>query len=413
MYNYKMKKCDIIIIGGGAAGMMAGISASRKGGSVLIVEKNLKLGRKVLATGNGRCNVTNRYADKLHYHGASPDFVEKVLSHFDQHKVMKFFENLGVLLKEEDNGRIFPRTNQAETIVDALTEELEAKKVQIILSNPVRHLIKEKNLFQVKLQNNEEFLADKIILTTGGKASEQYGATGDGYAWAENFGHYITTLYPALVPLETYDRWPKAIQGLKIKAKVSVTIGERVLAEKSGDVLFTHYGLSGLAVLTLAGKAAPFFTKHKVNVHLDFFPEETYENLDRKIAKIFDLNGKKSVKNSFTGMTPSNFIPIFLNNLHINPDKKAAEISKKERLKIAAGFKNIVLAISRVRPFKEAQVTAGGVDTKEVNPETMESKIVPGLYLAGEILDVNADSGGYNLQWAWSSGYLAGVSASK
>jgi len=163
----------------------------------------------------------------------------------------------------------------------------------------------------------------------------------------------------------------------------------------------------------LAGKAAPFLTKHKVNVHLDLFPEETYENLDRKIAKIFDLKGKKSVKNSLAGMTPSNFIPIFLNNLLINPDKKAAEISKKERLKIADGFKNIVLSVSRVRPFKEAQVTAGGVDTKEVNPETMESKIVPGLYLAGEILDVNADSGGYNLQWAWSSGHLAGVSALK
>jgi hypothetical protein len=408
-----MKKCDIIIIGGGAAGMMAGIGASRKGKSILIVEKNLKLGRKVLATGNGRCNVTNRYADKSYYHGASPDFVEKVLSHFDQHKVMKFFENLGVLLKEEDNGRIFPRTNQAETIVDALAEELEAKKVQIILSNPVRHLIKEKNLFQVKLQNNEEFLADKIILTTGGKASEQYGAAGDGYAWAENFGHHITALYPALVPLETNDRWPKAIQGLKVEAKISLTVGERVLAEKSGDVLFTHYGLSGLAVLALAGKAAPFLTKHKVSVHLDFFPEETYENLDRKIAKIFNLNGKKSVKNSLTGVAPSNFIPIFLSNLHINPDKKAAEISKKERLKIAAGFKNIVLAVSGTRPFKEAQMTAGGVDTKEINPETMESKIVPGLYLAGEILDVNADSGGYNLQWAWSSGYLAGMSASK
>ena len=409
-----MKKYDIIIIGGGAAGMMAGISASRKGVSVLIVEKNLKLGRKVLATGNGRCNVTNRYVNKSHYYGdARPDFVEKVLSHFDQHEVMKFFENLGVLLKEEDNGRIFPRTNQAKTIVDSLTEELKAKKVQIILSNPVRHLIKEKNLFQVKLQNSEEFLTDKIILTTGGKASERYGATGDGYAWAENFGHHTTTLYPALVPLETFDRWPKAIQGLKIEAKVSLTIGERVLAEKSGDVLFTHYGLSGLAVLGLAGKAAPFLAEHKVNVHLDLFPEETYENLDRKIAKIFNLNGKKSVKNSLTGMAPSNFIPIFLSNLHINPDKKAAEISKKERLKIAAGFKKIVLTVSGVRPFKEAQVTAGGVVTEEVYPETMESKIMPGLYLAGEILDVNADSGGYNLQWAWSSGYLAGVSASK
>jgi len=408
-----MKKCDIIIIGGGAAGMMAGISASRKGGSVLIVEKNLKLGRKVLVTGNGRCNVTNRYADKSHYYGASPDFVEKVLSYFDQRQVMKFFENLGVLLKEEDNGRIFPRTNQAKTIVNALTEELEAKKVRIILGNPVRHLIKEKNLFQVKLQNSEEFIAAKIILTTGGKASEQCGTTGDGYAWAANFGHRITALYPALVPLETDERWPKAVQGLKLEAKISVTIGERVLAEKSGDVLFTHYGLSGLAVLALAGKAAPFLTEHKVKVHLDLFPEETHKNLDRKIAKIFDLNGKKSVKNSLAGAAPSNFIPIFLSNLRINPDKKAAEISKKERLKISAGFKNIVLAVSRARPFKEAQVTAGGVDANEIDPATMESKIVPGLYLAGEILDVDADSGGYNLQWAWSSGYLAGVSASK
>lgn len=408
-----MKRYDIIIIGAGPAGMIAGISASQNGKSVLLIEKNYKLGRKVLATGNGRCNVTNRFADKFHYHGASPEFVAKVLSQFDQHQVMKFFEGLGVLLKEEDNGRMFPRTNQAETIVNALAEKLKEKKVEMILGQPVIDLTKIDDLFLIKLKNGEEFSADKVILTTGGKASEQYGANGDGYIWASNFGHHITPLYPALVPLETQERWPKGLAGLKVSGRVKVETDNQILGKKEGEVLFTHFGLSGPPILFLSSLISPILGEKTVKIHLDLFSESTANNLDDKLEKIFKSNGKKSVKNALAGVAPANFISVFLKNLNIGPEKKAAEVSKIERGKIVSGFKDIILTVSALRPFSEAQTTVGGVETKEFNPATLESKIIPGLYLAGEILDVNADSGGFNLQWAWSSGYLAGLNASK
>ncbi|MFA5069800.1 MAG: NAD(P)/FAD-dependent oxidoreductase [Patescibacteria group bacterium] len=406
-----MKKYDIIIIGGGAAGMMAGISSSRDGRSVLIVEKNYKLGRKVLVTGNGRCNVTNRFVDKSRYYGASPEFVEKVLSYFDQFRVMEFFESLGVMLKEEDNGRMFPRTNQAETIVNALTEELKEKKVKIISDQPVVSLIKKENIFQVKLKNNEEFSAEKVILTTGGRASGQYGSTGDGFRWLENLGHHILFQYPALVPLETQERWPKGLAGLKVAGRVKAESEGKILAEKEGEVLFTHFGLSGPPILFLSSFISPILGKNKVKINLDLFPESTAKDLDVRLEKIFESSGKKSVKNALAGMLPANFIPVFLKNINIQPEKKTAEISKTERLKIVDGLKNITLTVTATRPFSEAHITAGGVDTGEVNPATLESKIIPGLYLAGEILDVNADSGGFNLQWAWSSGRLAGFNA--
>ena len=406
-------KFDIIIIGAGAAGMMAGLAASQKGKSVLIIEKNYKLGRKILATGNGRCNVTNRFADKTHYHGASPEFIEKVLLNFDQHQVMKLFEGLGVLLKEEDKGRLFPRTNQAETIVNALVEELREKKVETILGQLVVSLEKKEDLFVVKLKNGEEFLAERVILTTGGKASEQYGATGDGYLWAKNFGHHITSLYPCLVPLETEERWPKGLAGLKVEAKIKAENEGMALAEKEGEVLFTHFGLSGPPILYLSTFVGSLVGKEKIKIHLDLFPESTIKDLDDKLEKIFYSNGKKSVKNALAGVAPANFIPVLLKNLNILPEKKVAEISKTERGKIVSGLKDIVLTISALRPFAEAHITAGGIDTKEINPATLESKIIPGLYLAGEILDVNADSGGFNLQWAWASGHLAGASAAR
>jgi predicted Rossmann fold flavoprotein len=408
-----MNKYDIIIIGAGAAGLMAAISASQKRKSVLIVEKNLKLGRKILATGNGRCNVTNKLADKSHYHGGSSDFIEKVLAGFNPRQVMKFFGHLGVLLREEDNGRIFPRTNQAETVVNALGAELNAPNVKIILGNPVSLVARIKNSFQVTLKNSEVFMADKLIITTGGKASEKYGSTGDGYKWLENFGHHIISLYPALVPLEIAERWLKNLQGLKVEGKISVLVGGKITAEKTGEVLFTHYGLSGPSVMSLASQIGPALPEHPVKITLDLYPEETNINLDKKIEQIFLSNCKKTVKNALAGFAPANFITALLTNINIKPEKKATEISKTERLKIVEGFKNILLTVSGVRPFAEAQVTAGGVDTREVNPETLESKIIPGLYLAGEILDVNGDSGGFNLQWAWSSGFLAGKSAAR
>lgn len=406
-----MNKFDVVIIGGGAAGMMAAITASRSGKSVLLVEKNAELGRKVLATGNGRCNLTNRGAEKSRYHGADPEFIESVLKNFGPKKVMEFFEGLGVLLKEEDNGRIFPRTNQASTIVSALTHELNENKVKIVLGNQVRKLTKNNN-FKIILANGDEYESDKLIITTGGKSSDHLGTTGDGYFWAKNFGHTVTPLFPALTPIETVESWPKEIQGLKVEGRITTTIDDKVIFEKNGDVLFTHFGLSGPAVMAHAGKVAPLLSNHKILIHIDLYPDLSTKKLDEKITKNFNSNGKKTVKNALLGFAPSNLIPVILTLLNVDKDKKAAEISKNNREKIVECLKDLALTIKAVRPFKEAQVTSGGISVNEINIDSLESKKIPGLYFAGEILDVDGDSGGFNLQWAWSSGHLAGQSSS-
>lgn len=412
-----MNKFDVAIIGGGAAGMMAAITASHAGKSVLLLEKNSELGRKVLATGNGRCNLTNRGAEKSRYYGANPEFIESILKSFDPKKVMEFFENLGVLLKEEDEARIFPRTNQASTIVSTLTYELVENKVKIVLGNQVQKINKDKlsdfnQHFNIILANGDEYESDKLIITTGGKSSDHLGTTGDGYFWAKNFGHTITPLFPALTPIETIETWPQEIQGLKVEGRITTTTDSKVIFEKDGDVLFTHFGLSGPAVMAHAGKVAPLLSARKVLIHIDLYPDLSIKNLNEKITQIFNSNGKKTVKNALLGLTPSNLILVILTILNIDKDKKTAEISKVEREKIVQYLKDIVLTVKSTRSFKESQVTSGGIDVNEVNIETLESKKVPGLYFAGEILDVDGDSGGFNLQWAWSSGHLAGQSSS-
>lgn len=407
-----MNKFDVAIIGGGAAGMMAAITASKYGKLVLLVEKNPELGRKVLATGNGRCNLTNRGAEKSRYHGANPEFIESVLKNFDPKKVMEFFESLGVLLKEEDKARIFPRTNQASTIVNTLTHELGESKVKIVLGNQVHKLNKVNDHFEINLASGDKYESDKLIITTGGKSSEHLGTTGDGYFWAKNFSHTVTPLFPALTPIETIETWPQEIQGLKVEGRTTTTVDSKMVFEKDGDILFTHFGLSGPAVMAHAGKVAPLLSAHKVLIHIDLFPDDSVKNLDEKIVKIFNANGKKTVKNALSGIIPSNLIPVMLTLLNIDQNKKTAEVGKVDREKIVQSLKDLTLTVKAVRPFKEAQVTSGGISVSEINNDTLESKKVSGLYFAGEILDVDGDSGGFNLQWAWSSGYLAGKNSS-
>lgn len=402
-----MQKYDVVIIGGGPSGMMAAITAA-KSHSVLLVEKNPSLGRKILATGNGRCNLTNRNAEKSRYHGGNPEFIEEVLKQYDQFETMKFFENLGVILKEEDNGRIFPRTNQAQTIVDTLVHKLQEDKVEVRLNINVKRINRSIDSFHVIFDSGDSVECEKVILTTGGKASSHLGSTGDGYYWAELLGHKTTPTYPALVPLETVENWPKEISGLRVEGKSSISVDGNIISEKTGDILFTHFGLSAPAVMAHAGLIAPNLDKNML-IHLDLFPELSEKELDQVLTKMFDTAGKKSLKNTLSGIIPSNLASVVLVELNLSQDKKTAEISKNDRAKIAKYLKDIALKIKQLRPFKEAQVTHGGVILDEINVESMESKKAKGLYFAGEILDVDGDSGGFNLQWAWSSGHLAGL----
>ncbi|MCX6779106.1 MAG: NAD(P)/FAD-dependent oxidoreductase [Candidatus Magasanikbacteria bacterium] len=410
-----MKIFDIAIIGAGPSGIMAAITAAKLGKQVILLEKNEIIGRKILATGNGRCNLTNKNIDVSRYHGANPKFIQQILSNFDQFQVMEYFESLGVVLKEEDNGRIFPRTNQASSVVEALDYELKKMQVNIETSALVKNIQYEKNWIISGEHQEKKFQieAKNLILTTGGKATFQLGSSGDGLFWSSKLGHTIIPPAPALVPIETVETWPKNIQGLKIEGVAKIVADEKQISESQGDILFTHFGLSGPAIMKQSRIISLLIPTQKVEIHIDVIPEATEKILDKKIETILNANGAKSVKNALAGFVPGDLMNTVLLNLEIDPDKKSSRISKLERTSIVKGLKDVTLTVRETRSFKEAQVTAGGISAEEINAKTLESKKIPHLFFAGEIIDVDGDSGGFNLQWAWASGYLAGTSASK
>lgn len=405
-------KYDVAIIGAGPAGIMSAISARRNGSSVILIEKNDAIGRKILATGNGRCNITNRFAKVENYHGSNPEFIRTVLSAFDQHETMKFFEELGLILKEEDRGRMFPRTNQASSVVDILAHELEKLKVEIKLNSEVKKIEKDES-WKITLSNSEVINSEKLILTTGGKAAHQFGSSGDGLFWSKNLGISIEQIYASLVPVETKEEWVKQIQGLKVEAQATFFVDDEIVSQRSGDLIFTHYGLSGPAIMSQSRFIAPYVDNKDVRVELDFMKDNTAKDLDEMLSKIFNAAGHKTIKSALVGMVPTNLIAVILDEADIFDTKKVAEISKVERSAIVRNLKSLTFHIAKLRPLKEAQVTRGGISTDEVDPNTLESKKVKDLFFAGEILDVDGDSGGFNLQWAWSSGYLSGTQAAQ
>ena len=409
-----MKKYDIAVVGGGAAGIMASLTAAKSGKKVLLIEKNAVLGRKILATGNGRCNLTNRNATLDHYHGSNQDFIQKVLDQLDSEETIRYFQNIGLILKEEDNGRIFPRTNQASSVVNLLKHKLLEVKVDLMLGSEIKQISKvNNNIFNITTSTSEVVEAEKVIITTGGKASYFLGSSGDGYFFATDLGHKIVPIAASLVPVETVEKWPKDVQGVKVEAKVALFVDESLVSERTGDLLFTHYGLSGPSVMSQSRAIGRLFDKHKIEFRIDLFPEIQAKELDSIVAASFEKNGKQNVKNSLIGILPESMIGLILKLAKIDPTKKAAEISRIARLEAVKLMKDLVCTVSTLRSIKEAQVTSGGVFASEINPDTMESRIVKNLYFAGEVIDVDGDSGGYNLQWAWSSGFVAGQNSSK
>lgn len=402
-----MKIYDVAIIGAGPAGIMAAITAAKRGNEVLLIEKNEVLGRKILATGNGRCNLTNKNITTDRYHGSNELFIQTILEKYDQFQTISFFENLGVALKEEAKGRIFPRSNQASTIVEALKHALLDSGVIIKTGTTVKNITNDDE-FLIALEDGETISTKKLILATGGKAAFQFGSSGDGIFWAKNLGHKIVPIYAALVPLETEESWVKDVQGIKLEAKLTSKINDEKIKETWGDLIFTHFGISGPAAMSQGGAISPLVADKKVKIEIDLYPELSDKDLDAKVENLLNLNSKKTIKNSLTGLFPASIVPIILNESGINQEKKSSEVSKIQRKEIVKTIKHLTLNIKKVRPLKEAQVSRGGIDTTEINPENLESKLVKNLYFAGEILDVDADSGGFNLQWAWSSGHIAG-----
>jgi predicted flavoprotein YhiN len=430
-----LKDYDIAVVGAGPAGILAAIYAARAGKRVVVLEKNEEIGRKILATGNGRCNISNKNITIDRYHGDDPTFALHILKDFDS---VSFFESLGVKLKEEDRGRLFPTTDSAKTVVDALAGELKDNRVDVITSFTVKSLdhpslsplvasqgpslgswpltrndnvAGNDNTWNITSETGKTITADKLILTTGGKAAFPLGSSGDGLFWARNMGHTIVPIHAALVPLETEEDWVKDIMGIRLVANTTLIVEGKPVEHRSGDILFTHYGVSGPAAMGLAGAASQALADDKkVVLSIDMLRNISAEELDQKIADQLAIDGKKNIKNILADIVPKNLASQVLASAGIKTDSKAAEISKKQRQAIVSTLKDFQLTVKKVRPLKEAQVTAGGISTAEITDE-LESKIVPHLYFAGEILDIDGDSGGFNLQWCWSSGKIAGAAA--
>ncbi len=433
----------VLIVGGGAAGMMAALSAAGKGHCVTVFEKNEKLGKKIYITGKGRCNVTNACEPQELYQSvvSNSKFLYSAFSRFDNQAVQDFFEANGCPLKTERGGRVFPVSDHSSDIIRALSSALEKAGVEIRLHTPVKKLLVRKaedgsNAIRgLKLLSGEEITADAVVLACGGLSYQATGSTGDGMRMAQELGHSLVPCMPSLVPFHIKEEWCRQLQGLALKnVSAALYIEEKEIYSGFGEMLFTHFGVSGPLILSAssyyqtaaeklrkkkekqakkAGAAAELEngrTKAHAYLKLDLKPALSMEQLDKRILRDFEDNKNKQFKNAVDGLFPARLVPIMIQLSGIDPEKKVHEITREERKYFEECIKGLTLTIAGTRGFEEAIITRGGVRVKEVNPSTMESRLVPGLYMAGEMLDLDALTGGFNLQIAWSTGYLAGAS---
>ncbi len=407
----------IVVAGGGAAGMMAAIMAARNGQEVHIFEKNDRLGKKLFITGKGRCNVTNAGdMDNLFESvRTNSKFLYSAFYSFSNEQVMDFFEELGVRLKVERGNRVFPVSDHSSDIVRALQREMDRLGVCVNLNSEITNIIADEAGFNsIQLKGGERIEGDALILATGGVSYPLTGSTGEGLQMTEQLGHKIVELTPSLIPMVTKEDWVKEVQGLALK-NVTVTIkqGKKQLYSDFGEMLFTHFGISGPLILSGSSYVTTAIKKGSLEVYIDLKPALTEEQLDARLLREFDEAKNKQFKNVLNGLFPQKLIPIMVRLSGIAPEKKVNEITKDERNHFGKVIKNLPLTVTELRGIEEAIITRGGVSVKEVNPSTMESKKVPNLFFAGEMLDLDAVTGGYNLQIAWSTGYLAGQNAGK
>lgn len=407
-----MKKC--IVIGGGAAGMMAAFAAASEGLQVELLEKNEKLGKKIYITGKGRCNVTNDCEPEVFFANvvSNPKFLYSAYYTYDNTQVMQLLEENGCPLKVERGNRVFPVSDHSSDIIRTLQNALLKKKVKISLNTEVKQLIVENETVKgVILIDGKRIMADAVIVATGGISYPSTGSTGDGYKMAEATGHRMTEVKPALVPFTVKESWPLSLQGLALK-NVNVTLkdGKKEIYQGFGEMLFTHFGISGPLILSASSYYCKKYFGKEVELFLDLKPALTKEQLDKRILRDFEENQNKQFKNAIDGLLPSKMIPVIIQLTQIPQDKFVHDITREERQLLVDLLKNLPLTITGTRPFTEAIITQGGVHVKDINPSTMESKITKNLYFAGEVLDLDAMTGGFNLQIAWSTGYLAGNS---
>ena len=405
---------DVIVIGGGAAGLMAAGTALSIGAKTLVLEKGDRPGKKLMITGKGRCNVTNA-TDITEFMAQIPSnnrFLESAFSAFNNEDLRTFLHRNGVETKVERGGRVFPVSDKAADVVKVFVDYAGQS---LRLHKEVAGLMtKDDAVTGVKLKNGEKITASAVVIATGGLTYPQTGSTGDGLSFAKNLGHTITTPRPSLVPLETKEHWPREAMGLSLKNVCLRTLDKtnKIIYEENGEMLLTHFGLSGPLVLSASAHMRDF-DKNQYRVEIDLKPALDESQLDARILRDFAAEINKDFINSLDMLLPKKLIPIIVRLSDIDPRKKVNEITRAERQKLVHLFKHLTLNITRPRPIAEAIITSGGVSTREISPKTMESKLVTGLYFAGEVIDVDAYTGGYNLQIAFSTGYLAGLNAAQ
>lgn len=414
---------DVIVIGGGPSGLMAAIASASRGAKTLLLDKGDKLGRKLGISGGGRCNVTNaKDLDELIRHiPGNGRFLYSALAAFGNREIMAFFEELGILLKEEDNGRMFPVTDKAKTVVNALVDRVRALQVEIRVNQPVAEVLYEEGRTAgVRLRTGETIRSGAVIVAVGGKSVPHTGSTGDGYAWAEAAGHTITELFPTEVPLVSRDAFiqSKELQGISLRdIAVSVwTPKGKTAAVHRGDVIFTHFGLSGPAALRCSQfvyKVRKQFDLPSVRLTLDLFPDESAEALYGRITGLTQEEPKKALKNVLKRILPERMIPILLAKSGLREEVTGDNLPKQPVQTLAQVLKAFPLQVSGTLSLEEAFVTGGGVNLKEIHPGTMESKLMPGLFFCGEVLDIHGYTGGYNITAAFSTGHAAGAGAAE
>ena len=408
---------NIIVVGGGAAGMIAAVAAAEKGNKVTLIEKNEKLGKKLFITGKGRCNVTNAAdMDVLFANVCTNEkFLYSAFYQYDNQAIMDFLEKAGCPLKIERGDRVFPVSDHSSDVIAAFQRELKKWGVEILLNTEVKELLTteqdEMSMIQgVKLTTGKKIEADAVLVCTGGISYPSTGSTGDGYRFAESTGHKVTECKPSLVPLEAAESWCRDLMGLSLRnVSIRMVAGKKEIYSGFGEMLFTHFGVSGPLILS----ASAYYAKQKkaeVQLYIDLKPALDEEQLDKRLLRDFEENKNKQFKNALNGLFPTKLIPVMIELSGIHPDKKVNEITREERKNFVTLIKNLPLNITGTRSFAEAIITQGGVSVKDINPSTMESKKVQGLYFAGEVLDLDAMTGGFNLQIAWSTGHLAGES---
>ena len=408
---------SVIVIGGGAAGMMAAISAAGCGAKVCLLEKNEKLGKKLFITGKGRCNLTNA-ADIEEFFRAvtsNPKFLYSAFYSFTNDQTVAFFEDLGLKTKVERGGRVFPQSDHSSDVINALGRELARKKVDVSFRTEVKELIvDEGRAVGVTLSSGKKLRADAVIVATGGISYPSTGSTGDGYRFAQSCGHCVTELSPALVPMEAKEWYAKELMGLSLRnIQIRITEGKKKLYEEFGEMLFTHYGVTGPVILSASSIVGKRLKREELTLHIDLKPALSEDQLDKRVLREFEANHNRQFKNAVDSLFPAKLKPVMVELSGIPEDKKVHEVTKEERLRFVRMIKDFTMTLTNLRGYNEAIITKGGVSVKEVDPGTMESRKVSGLYFAGEVLDLDAVTGGYNLQIAWSTGYLAGMSAAE